>query len=455
MSALPAPSRIGIVGGGILGMTLARRLQAGGAHVTIIEGAARAGGLTTPSTLGGFTWDRFYHVILPADSHLIGLLEELGLEERLRWAPTRTGFYIDGRLHSLSSSLDFALFPALSPIDKLRLAATVIRAARVRDWRPLEAIRATDWLRRWSGRRTVERIWLPLLRAKLGANAEQASAAFIWAIIARLYGARRSSMKRELFGYVEGGYATILARLEAELEAAGIGRCYGARVSQVVGDPDGVTLGLVGGESHRFDAVILTVPCGQIATLCPQLSGAERARLRSVTYQGIVCTSLLLKRPLANYYVTNITDAWVPFTAVVEMTALVDRSTFAGNSLVYLPRYVTQDDPLWQKDDDSVKREFVAALGRMYTHFRPQDVMAWQVSRVREMLAVSTVGYSQHLAPPVHTTIPNVFVVNSAQIVNGTLNVNETLGLAEEKLPALRRHLAAGARRRPVPVGAL
>jgi protoporphyrinogen oxidase len=449
------PSSVGIVGGGMLGMTLARRLQAQGARVTIIEGASRSGGLVTPCSFGGFTWDRFYHVILRTDSHLIGLLEELGLEDRLRWAPTRTGFYIDGRLHSLSSSLDFALFPALSPIDKLRLAATVFRAARVRDWRPLEAIRAVDWLRRWSGRRTVERIWLPLLRAKLGANAEQASAAFIWAIIARLYGARRSSMKRESFGYVEGGYDTILARLEADLETAGIVRRYGERVARVASDDEGVTLSLQGGESLHFDAVVLTVPCGQISALCPQLTDAERARLKGVTYQGIVCTSLLLKRPLADYYVTNITDAWVPFTAVVEMTTLVDRSTFGGNSLVYLPRYVTQDDPLWQQGDASVQRTFVAALERMYPHFRADDVLAWQVSRVREMLAVSTVGYSHNLAPPVATTIRNVFIVNSAQIVNGTLNVNETLGLAEEKLPELRRRLRARSPARPIPVGAL
>lgn len=451
MSAKPA--NIGIVGGGILGLTLARRLQADGARVTIVEGASRAGGLTTPSTFGGFTWDRFYHVILQTDSHLLGLLEELKLTERLHWAPTRTGFYIDGRLHSLSSSLDFALFPALSPIDKLRLALTVLRAARVRDWKPLEAMRATDWLRRWSGSRTVERVWLPLLRAKLGANAELASAAFIWAIIARLYGARNSPMKRESFGYVDGGYATILASLEANLEAAGILRRYGARVAQVAGDADGVTVTMQGDERLRFDAVVLTVPCGQVSALCPQLSDPERARLKGVTYQGIVCTTLLLTRPLADYYVTNIADAWVPFTAVVEMTTLVDRNTFGGHTLVYLPRYVTQDDALWQRDDVSVKQGFVAALERMYPHFRPEDVVAWQVSRVREMLAVSTVGYSQNLAPPVQTTIPNVFVVNSAQIVNGTLNVNETLGLANEKLRELRRHLGFGSPTGRVPVG--
>jgi protoporphyrinogen oxidase len=433
------------VGGGVLGMTLARRLQARGMGVTVLEAAPRSGGLAAPSAIGGFTWDRFYHVILPADTCLLSLLDELGLAQRVRWAPTRTGFYIDGRLHSLSSTLDFLRFPALLPVEKLRLAANVLRAAWLKDWRPLEEIRATDWLRRWSGRRTLDRVWLPLLRAKLGANAELASAAFIRAIITRLYGARRSPMKRELFGYVEGGYATVLARLEEELEGAGVKSRYGTPVVRVSGGPDGVTLSLSTGETLRFDAAVLTVPCGRVVSLCPQLSGPERARLKGVTYQGIICAALLLKEPLAGYYVTNITDPGVPFTAVVEMTALVDRRHFGGQALVYLPRYVTQDDPFWQDDDGAIERQFIAALRRMYPRFKPEGVVACRISRAREMLAVSTVGYSRNLAPPVETSIPNVFVVNSAQIVNGTLNLNETIGLAEEKLPELVRHLAASA----------
>lgn len=432
---------VAIVGGGILGMTLARRLQASGARVTILEGAVRSGGLAAPAPIGGFTWDRFYHVILRTDSYLIGLLRELGLEERLRWTSTRTGFYIDGRLHSLSSSLDFVRFPALSPIDKLRLAATVLRAASVRDWRPLEAIRATDWLRRWSGRRTVERVWLPLLRAKLGANAEQASAAFIWAIIARLYGARRSPMKRESFGYVEGGYATILSRLEAVLKADGVECRYGGRVSRIAREGDSVTAQLEDGGNLQFDSVVLTVPCSQVAALCPQLTEVERQRLRAVTYQGMICATLLLKHSLADYYVTNITDSWVPFTGVIEMTALVPKATFGGHALVYLPRYVTQDDPYWRRDDAAIEGEFTGALERMYAGFRSADVIASRVSRAREVLAVSTVGYSEALAPPVQTSVPQLFVVNSAQIVNGTLNINETIALAERQLPELQRRL--------------
>jgi protoporphyrinogen oxidase len=50
----------------------------------VIEGAAATGGLAAPQSIGGFTWDRFYHVILMSDSNLRALLGELGLADRLR-----------------------------------------------------------------------------------------------------------------------------------------------------------------------------------------------------------------------------------------------------------------------------------------------------------------------------------------------------------------------------------
>jgi hypothetical protein len=39
-------------------------------------------------------------------------------------------------------------------------------------------------------------------------------------------------------------------------------------------------------------------------------------------------------------------------------------------------------------------------------------------------------NYSRDL-PPTKTSVDGVYIVNSAQIVNGTLNVNETIRLAE------------------------
>ena len=444
-------SDVGVVGGGVLGMTLALRLRRSGHSVTVIEGAVATGGLAAPQSIGGFTWDRFYHVILMSDRNLRAMLGELGLADRLRWSNTRTGFYTDGQLYSLSTSLEFLRFPPLNLVDKARLAATILYASRIRDGQALETVPVTEWLGRLSGRRTLERIWIPLLKSKLGENYRLASAAFIWAIIARMYAARRSGLKREMFGYVEGGYAEVLPRLRERLEIEGVQFRCGTAVEAVVtdrrtgGPADAATVRLANGETLQFDDVILTVPCGKVAALCPELTGAERERLKSVVYQGITCASLLLRRPLAGYYVTNITESWVPFTAVIEMTALVDPSAFGGNSLVYLPRYLTQDDPFWQRSDAEVKEEFLAALERMYPHFRREDVLAFEVSRVREVLAVSTLQYSAQRLPPVRTSLEHIFIVNSAQIANGTLNLNETIGLADQKAIELERYLTPSA----------
>jgi protoporphyrinogen oxidase len=165
--------------------------------------------------------------------------------------------------------------------------------------------------------------------------------------------------------------------------------------------------------------------------LCPELTADERARWSGIVYQGIVCASLLLRKPLADFYVTNITEPWVPFTAVIEMSALVDRRQFGGQALVYLPRYVVADDPLFERSDGEIRECFLAALGRMYPHFRSDDVLAFRISRVRHVLAVPTLHYSSRL-PPRRASVPGLFIVNSAQIVNGTLNVNETVQLANQ-----------------------
>lgn len=441
-------SRVAVVGGGVLGMVLALRLRSLGHQVTLFEGAAAPGGLAASAGIGGFTWDRFYHVIAPGDLNLLALLDELGLGARIRWGNTRTGFFVDGRLHSMSSTVEFLKFPPLSWVDKLRLGLTILRASRIRDGRPLEEIPATEWLERWSGPRTMERIWRPLLMAKLGEHYHQASAAFIWAIVARMYAARRTGLKRERFGYVDGGYAVVLGRLSESLEASGVELRAGVRVARVEDTGSGAAVATEGEMTRDFDRAVLTVPATRIPALCPDLTEVEKARLGGVVYQGVVCASVLLKRPLAGFYVTNITDGWVPFTAVIEMTALVDRARFGGHSLVYLPRYLSQQDHHWERSDDDLRVEFLAALGRMYPDFRADDVVAFRVSRARDVLAVPTLRYSQASLPPTRTSLPHVFIANSAQIVNGTLNLNETVGLAEAKareLAPLLRPVAAPA----------
>ncbi len=423
------PKRFAIVGGGILGMTTALRLAQAGHHVTIMESADRLGGLADAWRIGDIQWDRHYHVTLLSDAALRRILDELGLDEHMCWVETKTGCFADGQLHSISNSWEFLMFPGLPLLAKLRLALTIVVASRIRRWQRLEHVLVADWLRRWSGKTAFERFWRPLLRSKLGENYRQTSAAFMWATISRLYAARRAGLKKEMLGYLPGGYARTLAVFEDRLRELGVVIQLAQPVDAVesVGGHVEITSGE---QTWEFDRVIVTTPSRIVPSMVPQLTSDEQARHNGIEYQGIVCASVLLKKPLADYYVTNITDDVVPFTGVIEMSALVDRSHFGGHSLVYLPFYVPENDDLFDATDEQIREQSLGGLERMYGHFSRDDVVAFRVSRVRQVMAIPTLGYSEHL-PPIKTSVPGVYVVNSAQIVNGTLNVHETIALAE------------------------
>jgi protoporphyrinogen oxidase len=435
-----------VAGGGLLGMVLALRLAQTGHAVTLLEGAPRGGGLAGAQSIGGLDWDRFYHVVLLSDGRTRALLDELGLADRLQWGTSRTGFYTDGAMHSMSDTLEFLRFPPLSLLDKLRLGGTIFAASRIRDHRRLERVSAIDWLRRWSGPRVLEKIWMPLLRSKLGDNAPLASAAFIWAIIARMYAARRAGLKRELFGWIDGGYAIVTDALQRRLDAAGVRTLHDARIVSIAGDASGAVATLADGRRIEAERLVSTLPVPVFASVCAGLRAEGRARAEAVVTQGIVCVSLLIEQPLSPYYVTNVTDRWVPFTGVIEMTALVPPARFGGRSLVYLPIYLPQDAPQWAQDDAAILEPCIAALERMHPHFRREQVIDAKVARARHVLAVSTIDYTERAMPGLVTGVPNVFQLNSAQIAQGTLNVDETLGVVEQRLAELRRAMQAGSK---------
>lgn len=435
----------GIVGGGMLGLTLAHRLAQAGHRVTVIEAAPTLGGLAQPWQVGGVTWDRYYHVTLMSDAALRKLLGELALDDRIRWSITRTGFFGRGRLYPMNHAFDYLRFPLLGLIDKVRLALTLMYVSRLTDGQRLEHIAIADWLTQLSGSAVFEQIWRPLLRAKLGENYRRSSASFIWAVVRRLNAARRSGMKREMFGYVPGGYKAILDRLAARLVEEGVTLSPATPVNRIRHDGRQVVVDTEHGQ-QRFDQVVVTAAASLASRLIPDLKPAEHQRLNDIVYQGIVCVSVLLSRPLSGDYLTYITDEEIPFTAVVEMTGLIDPAEVGGYTLLYLPKYVTADDPAYVLSDDEIERLFLDGLRRIHPDLTDDQVVAFRVSRVREVLAIPTLGYSDRL-PAQTTSVAGVHIVNSAHIVNGTLNVNETVALAEETVPML---LAAAADARTV-----
>lgn len=426
--------RWAVVGGGMLGLTLALRLREQGRDVTVFERADRIGGLASAWTIttpdGDVTWDRHYHVTLLSDASLRAVLDRLGLGGEMAWVETKTGYYSGGRLSSVSNAVDFLRLPGLSLIAKARLAATIERGARTRNWRALEQETVEAWLTRWSGAATFRRFWEPLLRAKLGESWPDTNAAFIWATIQRLYAARRTGLEKEMFGYVDGGYAHVLERFAQVLAADGVTVRCSAPVTSLRAVPGGgVRVAVEGEPATDFDRVVVTGDAPTIARLCPDLTAAERTRLDGIAYQGIVCASLVLRRPLSPYYLTYLFDD-LPFTAVVEMTALVDPRQLGGRALVFLPKYVAPDDPLFEEPDETIAARFTDGLRRVHPALGADDVVATRISRVRRVFPVPVLGYSERV-PPMTTSMPGLYVVSSAQIVNGTLNVNETVELAE------------------------
>ncbi len=426
----------GVIGGGVLGMQVANELVKKGHKVTLMEAGEQLGGLTSVWKLGSVTWDKYYHVILLSDTTLRNLLAELGLQDELTWVETKTGFYTDRRLYSMSNSIEFLKFPPLSLLDKFRLGFTIFYASKVKNWRRLEGILVGDWLRKLSGKNTFEKIWLPLLRAKLGENYQHTSAAFIWATIQRMYAARKTGLKKEMFGYVDGGYARILNRFTEHLLEKGVEVKTNYRAKRVASMDSGqVVVENQSEEASVFDEVILTVPSAISSRICEGLSEEERLKQQNIEYLGVICASVLLKKSISPFYVTNVTDQ-TPFTGIIEMTNMVDPAHFGGNSLIYLPKYLKKSDPIYQLNDEEIKQMFWPALHNMYDHIDEDDLVDFQVARAPNVFALSTIDYSQKL-PPVSTSAPGVHVLNSAHISNGTLNVNETLQLVEKKLPAV------------------
>jgi protoporphyrinogen oxidase len=422
-----ARERIAVVGGGVVGCVVALRLAAAGRAVTIFEAAPSLGGLAAPWELGTLTWDRHYHVICESDNNLRALLRELELEHEIKWSSVRTGFFTRGKLHEFTTARDFLAFPPLRLHEKLRLGAAIVYASRV-DLAPLRRITAANWLTKLCGRRVYGQIWEPLLRAKLGAHAPNVAASFIAVTIRRLFGARTNSKGAERFGYVPGGYARILAVLRKKLERAGIEIRTSTPIERIDGRGTGVAL-TVGGNEEAFGRAVITIPVPAIARLVPELGADEKTRLDAIPYAGVVCASLLIDKPVSPYYITNITDHWVPFSAVIEFSNVTGTEPFGGKSLVYLPKYVATDDPLFLHDDEAIRQSFISALIRMVPGFDPAGVSAFRVSRVRNVFPfpIASAAYDP---PPFATSLPGVTLATAAQIDDATLNVDRSIALA-------------------------
>jgi protoporphyrinogen oxidase len=429
--------RVAVIGGGLMGLVLADRLAASGARVTVYEGAEQLGGLTTHHDFGRFVWDKFYHVILPSDIHLINLIRDVGLGDKLRWQATRTGYYTDNKFHSLSTNAEFLKFPPLSLLDKLRLAVTIVYGSRINNWKRMETISSVDWLKRVSGQATYRKFWKPLLLAKLGENYRRVSAVFIWSYIKRLFSARDPSVGKEQLGHVEGGYRTVFDALGKRISERGEIR-LGTRVEAIRPLHDGRLEVVVDDSPQIFDRVVFTGPTGALRRVADRQLVEVAGPGKSVEYLGVICLVMVTRKPLTPYYVLNLADESLPFTGVIGMSNVVDNAETDGLHLTYFPRYLLSGDKMMRKTDAEIIDEFLPAAKRLYPELRDEDIESMHINRAPVVQPLQVVDYS-NIVPGVKTRHPSFFVLNTSQFVNGTLNNNEVVRSVDEFMTTHRR----------------
>jgi protoporphyrinogen oxidase len=406
--------KVGVIGGGIMGACLGYFLARAGAQVEIYEASPLPGGLAGPLTLpDGAQIDRFYHAILSTDAHLRALCAELGLADRLRFRPTRTGFYHQGRIHPLSGPLDLLRFRPLGPLDRLRLGLTALRAQQVRDWQRLEGIRAEDWLVQLGGRRLFETVWKPMFKAKFEAGFDTVPATYVWSRLVRTK--PRGGRGREQPGHLIGGYATLIEALVARLEAHGGRLRLRCPVQEIAIEANRVRGVRLADGLHPLDAVVATVQTPVFERLIPAAPPEYRAYLARRQYLGIICPVLVLDRPLTGYWTLYLADEQVPFTGIIETTSYLDPAEVGGHHLVYLPKY-TSPGSHWQTlSDQDLRQAWLEHLEAMLPDFDRRALRYCLIHRERYVEPLHGLD-STRLIPPIRTPIDNLFLATTAQI---------------------------------------
>ncbi len=415
--------KVGIIGGGLMGMVLAYRISELNASVKVFERDSQLGGLSTHYNYGNFTWDKFYHVIVPTDGSLINLINDIGLVESLNWSRSFTGYYVHKSFHSLNSPKEFLLFPLLNIWDKIRLVFTIFYGGRINNWKKLEEVTVKDWLIRMGGRKNFTKFWEPLLLAKLGENYKRVSAVFIWTYIRRLFKAREHPVEKDYMGYVSGGYKTVFDRLEQLLTKNNSSVLLNTSVKSIRPLEGGGIEVQYEDKVEHFDKVVFTAPLNVLEHVTsPELCGIVKND-KSIEYLGVVCLVLVTKKPLTPFYVLNMGDVNTPFTGVIGISSLVDPNQTAGDYITYFPKYIPADHHYWSMSDEAIKEIFMVGVRDLYPDFNVADLVATHVNKAFKVQPLQVLNYS-NIIPKIKTKHPDFFVLNTSQLVNDSVNNN-------------------------------
>ncbi len=416
------PRNIGVIGGGILGLTAALRFMQAGHKVTLIEREAQVGGLVASFEIGGAHLERYYHHLFRSDVDVRNLITEMGLGDSLVWPKPKVSSLSGGKIYSFGSPTEVLQFTPLPLADRLRLGAGAAYLKLEQNHHRLEGQTAASWIKRVMGMEAYRIFWGPLLRAKFGDYAEQVALPWFWS---------RVHLRSMRLGYLRGGFFRLYDRLAQVLTEGGANLMLKTEVRSIRSDASGVHVETSEG-ALDFDQVLATTPTRLFMRLAQDLPDSYSQQYDRGDFYGAHAVILGLNRQLMpGTYWLNIHDEGYPFLTVVEHTNYMPPSDYDGLHIVYLGNYLPMSDPLFKRDHSEILAEFLGALKKINPAFDESWVVESHVFAAPYAQPIVTIDYHEHI-PPHQTPLPNVYLANMFQVYPQDRGQNYSVRMANK-----------------------
>lgn len=427
MSSIPAASRsVAILGAGPMGLIAAYELLKRGWKVDIYERDERIGGMTASTTIDGLKIERYYHFICKPDATTFEYLREFGIADKLRWTKTKMGFFYNGKLHQWGNPSALLRFPGLDLISKLRYGAHAFYTTKISDWRALDKVGCTPWLKKWVGERAYEVLWKSLFELKFFEYKDSLSAAWLGTRIKRV-GLSRKSIFQEEMGYLEGGSDTLLDAIEAKIRALGGQIHLKAGAERVEFEGGRVRGVVVNGELRPYETVISTIPLPYLVKVAPDLPEDERRKIAAIVNIGVVCAIFKLKHPISENFWMNINDPSIAIPGIIEYSNLNPLAA----TIVYAPFYMPVTHAKYKLPKEAFIEEVTGYLKRINPAFDPSWILA--ANAFRYEFAQTVCGPDFYAAlPPKKSAVSGMFLADTSHYYPEDRSISESMRLGRE-----------------------
>lgn len=413
--------RVGIIGAGFTGLSAALKLVENGIDVEVYDFEKFVGGLASGFSLPDWDWsvERFYHHIFSNDDSIIRLAKKIDWEP-IFFRPT-TAVYFNGNTYPFDTPLHLLRFPHLSFQEKLRMGAVLGFLKANPWWRPLERLRAEDFLSKTMGKSGFQKIWEPLLKAKFGPLAHEVNAAWFWT---------RIKKRTSRLGYFERGFQGLADKVRDSVIEGGGSVLLNNRVQNI--RTTGKQLEIISKKSKkRFDRVLITTNIPAFLGMVEDLPTQYRKKLLDFRSLDALVVVLVLRKQLKeNPYWINISDRKMPFVVVVEHTKMIDAKYYAGNHIVYLGAYLPRNHKHFTLSKAGVADLALDQLKTINPNFNKKNLLKSFVFKAKEAQPVITLNYSSKILN-IRTPIKNLYLGNMNMVYPWDRQANYAVELGE------------------------